>query len=231
MHFFCGCSLMRRPSWAAVRALLIAAVLLSQGLEALPMPTLRESHLKRGVGKQELARWHGLLQRAGVSITQDELADIGLSIGDSASTLKRRLREPVDPLRRILGFDQQWVMFAIVTPFPGRLVVDRRPEHTKAWLPVFRAPHDGEGALARQLRYRRMRAVYDVSGDRPHPGKLYERFSRWAAREVFDAYPDTDQVRVRFLRMTVRLPWEEPVTEAPPENVRLFTRADLEEGT
>ncbi|MFT4979658.1 MAG: hypothetical protein ACI8S6_005570 [Myxococcota bacterium] len=221
---------MRRPSWAAVRALLITAVLLSQTLEAMPMPTLRESHLRRGVGQQELARWHGLLQRAGLDVTEDELADFGLSLGERASTLKRRLREPADPLRQLLGFEQDWGMFAIVTPFPGRLLIERR-EADGAWQPVFRAPGEGEGALARKLRYRRMRAVYDSAGDRPHPGKLYDRFSAWAAAEVFDAHPDTEAVRVQLLRMTVRLPWEVPSPEEPPENERLVTRADLAGGT
>ena len=59
----------------------------------------------------------------------------------------------------------------------------------------------------------------------PHDSRAVTSGStRWAASEVFDAYPDTEQVRVRFLRMTVRLPWEAPSPEEPPENARLFAR-------
>ena len=75
-----------------------------------------------------------------------------------------------------------------------------------AWFPLYRDPHSDGSRLARTVRYRRVRGVWDDSGDRPKPGKIYSRFVTWLAARVFADHPDIQAVRVRLDQVTVRVP-------------------------
>ena len=198
-----------RPSraWPALRASLIGLVLLSQAIDAFPLPIFQASQLKQPVGRQELKRWQGLLSSMGISMSTEALSESVLSVSDRARALEATVQAPLNPLRPLLGIDQSWSMFAFVDPDPGGLVIDLQTADG-SWEAVYPSPSRG-ARLARQLRYRRLRAVYDAAGDRARPGKLYTRFASWAAGALFAAEPDAMRVRLRMRYQPVRLPWED----------------------
>lgn len=196
-------------SWrASLRVILITMVLFSQAVDALPLPIFSERQLAHAVGQQELQRWQRWLAQMGVERSTAQLASAALTLSDRARTVESTLQAPLDPLRPVLGIDQNWTMFAFVDPRPGGLLVDMQTTDG-TWVSIYPETTAGH-ALARQLRYRRLRAVYDAAGDRRRPGALYDRFAQWTARRVFALEEEATVVRLRMRHQMITLPWQSP---------------------
>jgi len=203
-----------RP-WPVVRALLVGAVIAVEWLDALPLPTLRPSHLKQPIAQAELARWTQLLNDLGVSVSEEELAERGLAVGEASIAFQKTAMAPFRPLKRLTQTGQSWGLFAYPDPFAGRLIVEA--EVDGEWQPRFRAPERGASLLSRQMRYRRVRGVYDDLGDRHKPRGAYNRLVDWIAGGIFEAEPAVSRVQVRLDLVTVKLPGE---GDEPPEKRR-----------
>lgn len=204
-----------RRAWPVVRALLLTAVVAVEWLDALPLPTLRPYHLNQPIAKAELARWTAVLNGAGVEITQDELAERGLAVGGAAVSFRQWSMGPFRPLKKLTQTGQSWGLFAYPDPFAGRLIVES--DTGEGWQERFRAPGSGDTLLSRQLRYRRVRGIYDDLGDVAKPRGGYSRFADWVAARLMAEAPETKRVRVRLDLVRVKLPGEG--TE-PPEELR-----------
>ena len=204
-----------RP-WPAVRALLIAVVLAWQWMDALPLPELSKSDLRYSIAQDELRRWSGLLTDMGVEMTPAHLAEIGLRMGKRATAFRRATMSPFRPLTRLTGIGQSWGLFAYPDPHAGRLVILTRTG-SEEWQPRYQAPDPGTDRLSRRMRYRRVRGIYDDNGDRPRPGKLYDRFVDWVAWQIFEEDPTIDAVMVRLDLVRILTPSE---GEAPPDKPR-----------
>lgn len=133
---------------------------------------------------------------------------------------------PWYPFRRETGTGQSWGLFAFPEPHAGRLVVSGRAEGG-AWEELFAAP-EGDGLLADQLRFRRVRGVYDDAGDRPKTGVMWARFSRWVAGTVFAERPDLDEVEVRVDLTHIVPPGGGPADETRVYHARLELRPEIE---
>jgi len=208
-----------------VRAGLISIVLFAQLADALPLPTLSKRDLRHPVAQQEVKRWTRRLNDWGVEITRAEVIERGLAMGNGANGFRKAVLRPWYPLRRVTGTGQSWGLFAFPEPHAGRLVVRGRAVDGD-WETLFSAP-DGDGRLGERLRFRRVRGIYDDAGDRPKPGTLWRRFSRWVATEVFAERPDLDEVEVRIDLIHVLPPGG---GEADPDRVyhaRLELRSEL----
>ena len=194
-------------------------------VDALPLPTLREGHLKHPIAQAEVARWTTLLQSIGVSMTEAELMEKGLAVGAMSITLQNALMRPLKPIQSVTKTGQSWGLFAYPDPFAGRLVVMGRREGD--WQPVWAAPQRDGTPLSRVLRYRRIRGIYDDFGDRPQPRAIYGRFSDWVAQLVLDEHPDWQQVQIRLDLVTVHLPHEGAEPPEQRRHVRLRSRSQL----
>jgi hypothetical protein len=206
---------------------LIAVVLVTQLLDAIPLPELKPQHLQNPVARRELAQWSGALSTVGVELSPQRLAELGLTVGEGATAFRHTVLRPWHPLRRLTGTGQAWGLFAYPEPATGRLVVEAHTAQGTEQL--YRAPGDGDAALVEVLAYRRMRGIYDDASDRPTPRKIYHRFGQWVAAGVMTERPGVTAVEVRLDLHPVRTPDEgEPVPDTR-RHARLYTRAMLEE--
>jgi hypothetical protein len=211
-----------------VRAGLISVVLFGQLADAIPLPTLSKRDLRHPVAQQEATRWTQRLNDWGVEITRDELIDRGLAVGNAANGFRKAVLRPWYPLRRATGTGQSWGLFAFPEPHAGRLVVRGRALEGD-WETLFSAPN-GDGRLGELLRFRRVRGIYDDAADRPKPGTLWPRFSRWVAAEVLAERPDFDEVEVRVDLIHVVPPGGGPADPDRVYHARLELRSELAAG-
>ena len=219
---------MSLPSrWDVTRAMIISIVLMLQLLDAVPLPELRERHLQNPVAQSELQRWTSTLQAAGVDITREELAAIGLQVGGVAGMFRKRVLRPWSPFRRITGTGQDWSLFSIPEPAAGRLVVEGHTSDGTTTL-FYRAPGGRADALEAMLEYRRLRGVYDSASDRPQPRKIYQQFGRWLSAHLMAEHLDITQVEIRLDRHLIRTPSEPPSPPDVRRHARLYTRVALE---
>ena len=202
--------------WPRVRGTLIALILLCCVVEAVPIPALRERHLNRSLAREEADRWVGIFEGFGVHTTSDEILGQVLTVSKEARAARATVLGPWRAFSRQLKLAQAWGLFAYTDSHPGRLVLEGRAKGGD-WTLLFKAPSTGDERLGRVLFNRRMRGVWDDAGDRPKPGRLYDRWVTWVAKDVFEHLPDVDVVRVRFDRLSVSM--DGPGATAPEEPV------------
>ena len=201
----------KKTHWPVFRGLLIAGVLFVQVLDAIPLPEVRPGHLRTDIARQEIQRWRSVLSHIGIDVTQQQMRDFALMLGEKSGNYRRAVVKPTKPFRRVTGTGQAWGLFAYPDHVAGRLVISGQVSGT--WSTLYSAPDVGDGLLGSQLRNRRMRGVYDTFGDRNNPRGPYRRFFKWVTSAAFDQHPNVDVVEVRFDEVTIVLPGE----EAPPE--------------
>jgi len=216
----------RLDSWPAWRAVLITVVLFAECVDALPLPVLDESDLEHQVAYDEIRRWRSALSVVGVSLTEEEMIALGLSVGATSISFRRWSMAPIRPFNRVFGIGQAWGLFAYPDPYAGRLTVEVS-ESDGQWREFFRAPDEGTQRWRQVLRYRRIRGVYDDSGDRRRPTALYGRFVDWVAFEIFETYPDVVSVRVRMDLVHIRAPGEDPGDGETHRHTVVRNRASL----
>jgi len=216
-----------KASWPALRAVLITLVLFFTGVEALPLPMLSKRHMNRAMAKEEVDRWVEILGAAGIDTTRAELVQSTIATSRRSVAFRRRLTAPFREVEKIFGGGQAWGLFTFADPYPGRLVIEAT-RGGNAWFPLYRDPISDGSRLARTVRHRRIRGVWDDAGDRPHPGKIYNRFVTWLARRIFTDHPDIEEIRVRLDEVTVRTP-SQPKARRPdkPRHIRERRRGEL----
>ena len=82
--------------------------------------------------------------------------------------------------------------------------------------------------MGRRLRYRRVRGLTDDSGDRPRPGPLWKRTTRWIAREVLEEHPGFAEVEVKMVLIDVVVPGGRPARADRVAHTRLELRSEIE---
>ena len=198
--------------WPTVRACIIGVVLLFCAVEALPLPTLKKRHMNRQIALDEADRWVSLLQSVGVDTDRKTLVNEVLSASRVTGAIRNRVIRPWLYFSRSFGLAQRWALFTFTDPNPGRLVITARKTDGK-WYTLYRAPETDTTEWATMLQYRRVRGLWDDGGDRPYPGKLYDRWVTWLGARIFENHSEIDAIRVRFDRLTIQPPGS-PRTQA-----------------
>ena len=188
--------------WPNVRAALITLVLFFCIAEATPLPTLKKRHMNRTIAQDEADRWVDILGDVGVEMDRETLVKKVLQVSRKTGKFRNQLIRPWKKFERPLGMGQRWALFTFPDPNPGRMVIEGRGSGGD-WRELYRAPMEGEPDLAELLHYRKMRGIWDDAGDRPYPGKLFDRWVTWLGGRVFEMYPDVDAIRLRFDRIAV----------------------------
>lgn len=201
-----------------VRAVVIALVLVVNGVAASPMPkSVKLSHFETAIAIEELDRWVGLLRSAGLTLTRPELAAHAYAIGTFFADVRGTLLGPFKGWFRVTGTGQGWGLFTYPDSYPHQLVIDVRPAAGE-WRSVY-AALDPDAAWRRsQLAYRRVRGVYD--GNTRKPGASYDHFVAWAGKHALAEFPDAAEARVGFVRTHSTMPDAKP----DPERLAKFQR-------
>lgn len=216
---------METPStWAQVRAGLLAAIIGINLLSATPVPMrLSPAHFERPDAQEELQAWLDLLHDAGVPVERDQLVEQLIAATDAYLDLRSAwIGQPTAIPRRWLGIRQNWALFARPDTFPTTLAVDvQRAGGT--WEEVYRSLDPEHRTLAPQLRYRRIRGLYDVGG---RPAAPYHNLSRWVADQLFASDPAIERVRLRMIRSHVVHPGAPSDPSQTVLHRKVFERGD-----
>ncbi len=207
---------------ADLRAAGILVVLLVYGVVALPLPkTLAKKTFENPVAVEELARWTEVLGGVGVQTSPTELRDGLLTAGSLLGGTKAAVLQPVKPWLRLTGTGQAWGLFTYPDTFPHRLVIEGRSDLT-TWRTLYAGLDDDADFMREVLTYRRVRGVYD--GNTTTPGDSWNNFSKWAAYQALDAFPDLVEVRVGFRRFHTIPPGGVPDPEVVTRHLRVYRR-------
>lgn len=215
------------PHWPRWRAGLIALTLFVHTCAALPIPKpVRAEDARTPTAQDELRLWVSIFARLGVQTSKEDLLDLVNGVGRFSVDTRSALMGPFRPLLRLTGTGQAWALFAYPDRYPNLLQVEvRRPDGT--WSLVYAAADPEHTFLADRFAFRRVRGVYDTAAAKGSPGKVYDRFADWVAREAFAAWPEATDVRVKMVQRRVNLPGEQAEAEEKTRLVRLRSREDL----
>ncbi len=199
--------------WPTTRACIISVLLLFCLAEAMPLPTLKKRHMNRQVAVDEADRWVGILQSMGVQTDRKTLVNDVLSASHKTGKIRNGAIRPWRRLVRPFGLAQRWALFTFTDPNPGRLVITAKGAAGE-WYTLYRAPEMDSTELGALLHYRRIRGIWDDGGDRPNPGKLYNRWVTWLGARIFEMHPDVDAIRVQIDRVDIQPPGKARTLEA-----------------
>ncbi|HEY6879079.1 MAG TPA: hypothetical protein VI299_13730, partial [Polyangiales bacterium] len=177
---------------AALRAVVLTAVLLLSVLQAMSGKALKASELmpvERALG-------------TGVSSAIRE--------GSRAWVHTRKVL--ISPFVRLfdeLGMGQRWRLFTVRGRFTYRIQVEAMGVDQR-WRLLYRA-HDVDAlGLSPELTYRRLRGIFDPH-NKDDANAQYDAFVKWLSKRVLDAHPEFVGLRVSMERLKLNSP------EAPTE--------------
>lgn len=223
-------------SWPRLRALLLALVLILQGVLAAPVPhSIRLAAFDEPVVREEIAAQVALLADVGIDVTPEQVVHFLYTSGSMWASIYRSATRPVGPILRVLGIGQAWGLFTYPDTFPHQLIVEVRSSRTGPFT-VWYAGIDPDHRWKRDvLAYRRVRGVYD--GQTTRPGVSWNNMTRWLAHEAcVEAGPGSGEkvashaVRVSFTRFHTVRPGEPATGPAEPlRHVRVWACSQVRE--
>ena len=214
-------------AWRQVRGLLLLVVIVANLIYAIPFPRITEDDLADPEWRKvDFDRWEGWLGNVGIGGEPGWLMAVIKEVGWTYKQALVGLRTPFQPYFDATQTNQQWGLFAVVTESPDVLVVEVR--RSGEWEELYRRLDREHAWHDRQLKFRRLRGVWD--GVKDEPKGTYKRFTVWLAREVFEEQPDVDRVRVLLERHHLALPWEEPDPEGERRAERYHKRENHRTG-
>jgi hypothetical protein len=182
----------------------LAVVITANLISAIPRAKLKpEEVADPELWRSDLEMWERLL---GGALTYEQLRGIAVGSAQGWQTFVDGLRWPFHLFFDLTHTNQQWGLFAVVAERPERLVIEVR--RNGEWERVYRRLDPAYTWHEEQLKYRRIRGVWDSVKDPPKG--TYKRFTMWIARTMFTEEPDVDRVRVQLEKEVLTLPWEEP---------------------
>ena len=212
-----------KERWPAIRAGLIAFVLLVHGVLALPVPSnVSDKAFDNAIAREELKSWSALLGDLGYPVEPEELGERVLELGKSLAGTKKAFLKPFRPFLRATGTGQAWGLFTYPNTTPNQLVVSVRGSPDEPWEPLYEALSEEHDWHESHFRYRRVRGVYDDNATRVRAS--YDNFVHWVAEEAFEDHPEAQQVRVHMVQRVSRAPGEEPDDTKKVRLVRVVTR-------
>lgn len=212
-----------------LRAIVIAIAIVANAIYALPMVKMAPEDLDNPEWRRrQVDHWFTAIDKLwpgeGLPATRDEAAALFRSVMWSERETVRMLRRPFKTIFDRLHMNQQWGLFAVVTEAPDRFVIEVR--RNKEWEPLYRRLdpcctwHDD------QLKYRRVRGVWDGVKEKEEPKGTYKRLSTWIARMIFVEQPDVDRVRIVLEKSYETLPWKEERLEVTRRAERYHRREE-----
>lgn len=209
-----------------LRAILIALALIANATYALPVTKMKsEERVDPEFRVADMDVWWGWFGGpiSAIGIDRDTFGQVLRDYMWYSRELVLWLRTPAGWLFDNLHVSQQWGLFAVVTERPDRLVIEVR--RNGEWETLYRRLDGSHDWHDPQLKYRRIRGVWD--GVKDEPKGTYKRLTMWVARVVFAEQPDVDRVRVVLERSHMTLPWVPKDEELVRRAERYHRRGEL----
>ncbi len=204
-----------------LRAGLLAALLLSHGLVALPLgPRVTAKSIAEPRAQREVDGWMALAGPLGFS--REGFIDTVIAGSDLLVSTDRRVVGPMAKRWKLLGIGQAWALFAVPIDTPRTLEVsgiDAQGRHL-----LYRR-HDPEHAvLADVFGYRRVRGVYD----RGKRTRSYRELATWTAATLMAQDPGLVSVEMLQRERLVGAPGEVEHPRPKPTLRHTIARDGLE---
>ena len=191
-------------------------LLLTQGVLALPMPMkLTEQTFTTQSARNELTGWVKGLQSAGVPVTRKWVRSFAIDFSTEAHGWVAWVQRPMRPVRRHLGIDQSWALFAAPDTWPSTMTVEI--ETAAGWQTIYHSLQPDKRSVRAPLRFRRIRGVHDTATT---SGTVRQHFVDWVGRTVFAAHPDATKMRLRVTQ-------SESLPPGKPANPRSRTSLNI----
>jgi hypothetical protein len=207
-----------------LRAALIAVALVANATHALPYSDISpEDRAKPDYGQPALDLWWGWFGPA-LPVARETFDGAVRWAWFAGHDVVHALRAPFHPFFSLFHLNQQWGLFAVVTEDPDALLIEVRRGGDN-WSVLYRRLDGDKDWHDRQLKYRRIRGVWD--GVKDEPKGTYKRMSTWIARMIFTEMPKVDRVRVSLERTHLSLPWEPVDATRSQRAERYFRRNEV----
>lgn len=187
-----------------LRAVFVALVILGNLIYAIPFPKMSAEDLDDPEFRSaDIDLWFSIVGPV-TGLDRDGFGLLARRVVWGTRQSIGALRFPFDPVFSAAHVNQQWGLFAVVTEEPDSVVVEVR--RNGEWETLYRRLDPEHAWHDDQLKYRRIRGVWD--GVKDEPKGTYKRMTDWIARTVFAEQPEVDRVRVVLERRRLSLPWE-----------------------
>lgn len=212
-----------------LRGALIAVALLGHGIYAIPFTQrITRTDIEQPGRQRSVEAWSRSFGQVGITVTPDELADWAVDTTKQISEAHQTLKTPYKPLFQLTNSHQGWALFASATTRPETIVIDVKRKGAEGWDPIARRLDPKSPWRADQIRYRRIRGVWDGLKKIPRPG--YRNFVRWVARRAFEEFDDVTHVRIYMNRGYSTYPWRPPRPKRQTRHMWQFDRGTFETG-
>lgn len=211
------------------RGALIAIALVAHSIYAVPFTgQLTRTDLREPARKRAVESWTEALNAVGVSTTVDDLTNQVADTTKFVHETHQTLKGPFKPIFQLTNIHQSWALFASATTRPETIVVDIRRAGSDQWETVARRLDDAHPWRAPQLRYRRIRGIWDGLKKNPRPG--YRNLVRWLGRRAFEDFEDAEFVRVYMNRGYSTYPWRPEKPQRETRHLWQFHRSTHQAG-
>ena len=213
----------RYPPVAHLRAALLFLALLGNVIYALPLPApVSAVEIEREGRQRDIEIWLGWLNSAGIAVTHEDLEEGVVAFTGTSGAVHKTLKRPFKPLFDLVGVNQAWALFASATIRPDRLVVEIERAPGSGWVTIERRLDPCCTWRDPQLRYRRIRGVWDSQKDTMRAG--YKGLTKWIAREALLEHPEAQRVRISLEQVESTYPWEPKKTAVEMRHERVHRR-------
>lgn len=200
------------------RAIVIAIAVLANLVVAIPTARIKDEDLAdpeyRKVDIENWYEWTG-----GFGMTPERFRGVILGTLTGWRDTVKLVRAPFQPFFSLTHTNQQWGLFAVVGERKETVVIEVRRDGK--WETLYRRLDPEHTWHDDQLKYRRIRGVWD--GVKDEPKGTYKRLTVWLAKEIFTEQPDVDRVRILLERSRMTLPWE-PIDTAVERRAERYHR-------
>lgn len=212
------------PSWPAIRATLLTVVVVANLLHGIPPGKIEEADLDDDDWRKgQFSLSYMIFENLGL---YDDFTEYRRDARAFLWAYKQKVRALQKPGRVYFGrvkSSQRWGLFAVVTERPDALLVEIKVDGE--WRTLYRRLDPEHDWLDDQLKYRRIRGIWDGVKDEPKPA--HSRFRSWLARRVFAEFPRAKEVRISLERGRLSAPWEALNEEVTIRAARSLTRKDV----
>lgn len=158
---------------------------------------------KSPVAARQFREWSRILGAVGVALSPIELEELSWGLARGYLDARRTLLGPWQGLRRTLGTDQAWALFAVPQTDPARLQIE--VETADGWRVLY---------ASRSETYTWRRATFDHNKLRKLVGRINRTADKrywnalldWVSREIFQEMSDAQRVRMSLWRWHTPLP-------------------------
>lgn len=211
----------RSIRWPAIRAAVIAFVIVFNVIAAVPVPRqVSRDELRTPQRQTELVRWVGLFHSLGVDTEPERVADGYVDVVESAARVQNVALRPVAWWMSLTQTSQGWRLFGLPSERPHALRISVTRGGGAEVLYQSSSAHVWNADL---LEYRRVRALYN-----PHVGvapPTYSGFCERAGDRILSTMPDVDVVSCSLLQTHTTIPGEQPDDSVVELSPHVVTRA------